>query len=243
LPTSLRQGVDPKTGALVVRPRPALPEPAWKSVLRGQAADAFVQPDWPDEGTYPERVIDELALHQAIDPQAITVLPTTQSYDHGNIAVIEDDGTILIPTGANVRIDAPALTRKFIAIHNDEYDDICVFAASNITNLTLGGGFAYELNVKNTITGLGISQFDFSASYGSPGGVLCSYQNFNKSRTTRPIRTRPASWRPTPAPTMTHETGHRSPPTPRSSTATPSRPRSWAATTSTGASSSTRWRR
>jgi hypothetical protein len=209
LPTSLRAGVDPKTGAPVTRPRPVLPEADWKQAVRGEAAAPILQPDWPDEGTYPERVLDELALHEA-QPQAIAVLPTTQSYDRGDIAVIEDDGTILVPSGANVRIDAPALTRKFIAIHNDEYDDICVFAASNLTNLTLGGGFAYELNVKNTITGLGISQFDFSAEYGSPGGVLCSYQNFNK------LSNYPADPQQTGVvatnsgiDVITHETGHR----------------------------------
>ena len=180
LPTSLREGIDPKTGAKVTRPRPALPEPEWKAAVRGNLTEPVVRPDWPDEGSYPERVVEELALHLAIDPAAVTVLPTTQSYDRGNIAVIEDDGTILVPTGAQVRIDVPALSRKFISIHNDEYDDICVFAASNITNLTLGGGFAYEINVKNTITGLGISQFDYSSSYGSPGGVLTSFQNFNR---------------------------------------------------------------
>ena len=205
LPTSLREGIDPKTGARVTRPRPSLPEPEWKSGLN---TDAVITPDWPDEGTYPERVIDELLMHSA--QPTLEALPTTQSYDRGNIAVIEDDGTILVPTGANVRIDAPALTKKFLAIHDDEYDDICVFAASNITNLTLGGGFAYELNVKNTITGLGISQFDYSASFGSPGGVLCSYQNFNK------LSNYPADPHQTGVvatnsglDVITHETGHR----------------------------------
>lgn len=183
LPTSLREGIDPRTGQKVIRPRPALPPPTWFSPVRPEAVkpEFEIAPDWPDEGSYPERVLDELALHAAVDPRTIQVLPTTQSYDRGNIAVIEDDGTILQPVGAggSVRIDPPALTKKFISIHNDEYDDICVFSASNLTNLSLGGGFAYELNVNNTISGLGISLLDFSAEFGS-AGVLCSFQNFNK---------------------------------------------------------------
>src|SRR4051794_34344750 len=89
LPTSLREGVDPKTGARVTLPRPTLPEPSWKL---GRQTDAVVTPDWPDEGSYPERVLDELLL-SASQPQ-VEALPTTQSYDRGNIAVIEDDGTI-----------------------------------------------------------------------------------------------------------------------------------------------------
>ena len=124
-------------------------------------------------------MLEEIRLHQERDPAAITLLPTSQSYDRGDIAVIEDDGTILVPSGANVRIDPTALTRKLLSTHDDEYDEIAVFSASDITNLTLGGGFAYELNVRNDVEGIGLDLFDYTAAFGS-GGTLCSFVNLNR---------------------------------------------------------------
>ena len=181
-PSSLREGIDPVTGRRVARPTPAFP--TWDRPARFTPQQAVVpngpdgQPEWPD-ASYPERVLEEIAFHNANLEANLVVLPTTQSYDRDDIAVIEDDGTILRPTGSNVRIDSAALVRRFLAIHNDEYDYICVFAASNITNLTLGGGFAYELNVKNDVFGLGLMQFDYTLDYGS-SGALYSFLNMNR---------------------------------------------------------------
>ncbi|MEP7028591.1 MAG: FlgD immunoglobulin-like domain containing protein, partial [Candidatus Eisenbacteria bacterium] len=177
-PESLRAGRDPRTGERVVRPRPTLPERSWE-MRPGPESTAPLPVDLALDHSYPERVLEEIRLHQENAALATTVLPTTQSYDRGNIAVIEDDGTILVPVGANVRIDPPALTRKFLSIHNDEYDEICVFAASSITNLSLGGGFAYELNVRNDVDGIGLDTFDYTPSFGS-AGTLVSFQNFNR---------------------------------------------------------------
>jgi hypothetical protein len=180
-PESLREGRDPVTGRRVVRPR-TIP-PLWRSfsAATSSGAAATLQDGAPGvlDFSYPERVLDEIAAHNERDPDAITVLPTSQSYDRGNIAVIEDDGTILVPDGANVAIDATAVTRRFIELHHDEYDYIAVFSASNMTNLTLGGGFAYELNVVNNVDGLGLSQFDFASDFGSDG-TLQSYLNMNR---------------------------------------------------------------
>ncbi|MEO6462014.1 MAG: FlgD immunoglobulin-like domain containing protein, partial [Candidatus Eisenbacteria bacterium] len=131
-------------------------------------------------GTYPERVLDELRAHNAVDWSQVAVLPTSQSYDRGEIAVIEDDGTILLPEGTYVKLDPASLGRRFLELHDDEYDYINVFMASNITNLTLGpGAFAYELNVRNEVQGLGLSIYDFSNDFGS-NGVLKSFLNMNK---------------------------------------------------------------
>ena len=179
-PSSLRAGRDPRTGERVLRPRPAPP-------ALDQEARATIRMDTGAptdragalDASYPERVLEEIQLHQERDPATIALLPTSQSYDRGDIAVIEDDGTILVPSGANVRIDPTALTRKFLSTHHDEYDDIAVFAASDITNLTLGGGFAYELNVRNDVDGIGLDRFDYTASFGS-AGTLCSFVNLNR---------------------------------------------------------------
>ena len=93
--------------------------------------------------------------------------------------MIEDDGTILVPVGGQVELDPAALGRRFLELHDDEYDYINVWMASNITNLTLGGGFAYELNVRNEVEGLGLSIYDFSDDFGS-GGTLKSFLNMNR---------------------------------------------------------------
>ena len=179
-PPSLRAGRDPRTGERVLRPRPAPPAlgpeaPAVTGIDAGATSDGAGALD----AAYPERVLEEIRLHQERDPATITLLPTSQSYDRDDIAVIEDDGTILVPSGANVRIDPTALARKFLSTHDDEYDDIAVFAASDITNLTLGGGFAYELNVRNDVAGIGLDRFDYTASFGS-AGTLCSFVNLNR---------------------------------------------------------------
>ena len=48
-PESLRAGIDPRTGARVTRPRPALPDPQWKAAVTGATVEPVV--DWPDEGS------------------------------------------------------------------------------------------------------------------------------------------------------------------------------------------------
>lgn len=186
-PASLREYRDPATGrrTLVPRTRPAFTTEPSATDVTGGPGPGPIEPMHGDglvpfrSGSYPERILDELREHYARDWSAITVLPTSQSYDRGEIAVIEDDGTILLPSGANVVIDPASIARRFLELHDDEYDYINVWSASNITNLTLGGGFAYELNVRNEVNGLGLSIFDFSSDFGS-GGTLKSFLNMNR---------------------------------------------------------------
>lgn len=180
---SLREYRDPKTGAAI---RPARQAPTFEAdpgIVRDGSPYRPQHDQGPlswRSGTYPERTLDELREHNARDWSQVTVLPTTQSYDRGEIAVIEDDGTILAPEGAYVKIDPASLGQRFLELHDDEYDYINVFAASNMTNLTLGAGaFAYELNVRNEVEGLGLSIYDFSADFGS-NGVLKSFLNMNR---------------------------------------------------------------
>ncbi|MGH7726179.1 MAG: FlgD immunoglobulin-like domain containing protein [Candidatus Eiseniibacteriota bacterium] len=186
--TSLREYRDPRTGLRVSVPRTVpsiVSERPFSDVPPDRTGLGPITPMHGDgltpfrSGSYPERTLDELREHYARDWSAITVLPTSQSYDRGEIAVIEDDGTILLPSGANVVIDPASLARRFLELHDDEYDYINVWSASNMTNLTLGGGFAYELNVRNEVQGLGLSIFDFSEDFGS-GGTLKSFLNMNR---------------------------------------------------------------
>ena len=181
---SLREYRDPVTRARVQPPRiaPTFDTDPIRPGGRGPMAPAH--DDGPAEwrsGTYPERTLDELAKHNLRAHEIVTVLPTSQSYDRGEIAVIEDDGTILVPLGnGQVELDPAALAARFLELHNDEYDYVTVWMASNLTNLTLGGGaFAYELNVRNEVEGLGLSIFDFSDDFGS-NGVIRSFLNMNR---------------------------------------------------------------
>ncbi len=182
---SLREYRDPLTGARVRPLRATLPTLLDPADVAPSHTGGMYRPqhgDGPSEwrsGTYPERMLDELLKHRLRQYEMIQVLPTSQSYDRGEIAVIEDDGTILVPSGSQVEIDPVALGRRFLELHNDEYDYINVWTASNVTNLTLGGGFAYELNVRNEVDGLGLSIYDFGNDFGS-NGVLKSFLNMNR---------------------------------------------------------------
>jgi hypothetical protein len=63
-------------------------------------------------------------------------------------------------------LDLPALAAKFYQSHGDEYDQLVMF-----TNFPfdLEGAFAFELNIKNEIRGIGLEQFDFASDFGSNG--------------------------------------------------------------------------
>lgn len=168
----LREHRDPHSGRPVVVPR-AVPTFSEAPSATGGSAGAWRC------GSYPERVLDELSEGAALRASGVVALPTSQSYDRGEIAVIEDDGTLLRTSGPNVSIDPAALSRRFLELHDDEYDYVCVLSASNMTNLSLGGGTAYELNVRNEVQGLGLSIYDFSEEYGS-NGVIKSFLNMNR---------------------------------------------------------------
>jgi hypothetical protein len=65
-------------------------------------------------------------------------------------------------------VDVTAVARKFYETHGDEYQQLVVF-----TNFpyNLDGAFAYELNVKNSIQGINLDDFDDSTEFGSQGAL------------------------------------------------------------------------
>ncbi len=67
---------------------------------------------------------------------------------------------------ARSSLSEPAVARKFFQSHPDSFDHLVVFLAYNFN---LGGAYAYEINVKNEISGIGLDQIDNSALYGSQG--------------------------------------------------------------------------
>jgi len=68
--------------------------------------------------------------------------------------------------GTTARIDEFRIAQAFFAKFADAFDHLIVFADFP---LDLGGGFAYELGAKNEIGGIGLSQIDYSADFGSHG--------------------------------------------------------------------------
>jgi hypothetical protein len=86
----------------------------------------------------------------------------------------------------STQVSNTALAQRFYQTHPDRFDQLVVF-----TNFPydLGNAFAYELNVKNEIQGIGLEQeisgqppsafFDYSSFFGS-GGQLQSYLSMNQ---------------------------------------------------------------
>ena len=83
-------------------------------------------------------------------------------------------------------LDLPALATRFYQTHGDEYDQLVMF-----TNFSfdLEGAFAFELNIKNEIRGIGLEQFDFASEFGS-NGRLQSFLAMTNSQNFQTIQTR-----------------------------------------------------
>lgn len=103
--------------------------------------------------------------HPEIDP-----LPTPNSTDVGDVAVLEDDGNFFYThnTG-NPKVDLMAVSRAFYRTHGDDYDFLAVFLASGLTDwLGSPTSFAASYVVRNPTQGLGLPIFDEGAQFGSP---------------------------------------------------------------------------
>ena len=73
------------------------------------------------DGTVDNSLILWINTHQAqlnAQPVGFVPLPTSDA-DMSNIAVIEDDGTCLIPSGASNSLDHIAIVEKFYQSHGD----------------------------------------------------------------------------------------------------------------------------
>jgi hypothetical protein len=74
-------------------------------------------------------------------------------------------GTIAEVFSDRSTVSESAVARKFLATHPDVFDHLNIFLDFDYD---LGGGaYAYEINVKNEIQGIGLPVEDWSASYGS----------------------------------------------------------------------------
>ena len=100
-------------------------------------------------------------------------LPTPNSTDAGEIAVLEDDGTFFFPDkGGNINLDVAALGRAFYRTHGDDYDLVSVWLATGLSDwLGSPTALAAAWLTRNDISGIGLDLFDFNTSLGLPPRV------------------------------------------------------------------------
>jgi hypothetical protein len=65
------------------------------------------------------------------------------------------------------QLDIVALSRRFYASHADDFDQLVVWTDTSYVR----NAFAYEVTVKNQITGIGLELLDYASQFGSAGGL------------------------------------------------------------------------
>jgi hypothetical protein len=124
----------------------------------------------------------ELSYNGIQSPQAVVGI--APGNDQGSTSPMVDFDTLSGPTfeqGAvfeyftqTPTVSLTALARQFYQTHGDDYDFMTV-----MTNFyfDMGFAFAFEENIKNEITGLGLGFFDNTPLWGSQTGRLRSFLN------------------------------------------------------------------
>lgn len=103
----------------------------------------------------------------------IEPLPTTFTRDIGEIAVLEDDGTLFYTNSGNQPLlDLARAIQAFYRDHPDQYDAIAFYLASG-QNQWLGspGALAASWLIRNSTEGIGLGQFDYGTAMGAPPGL------------------------------------------------------------------------
>ncbi len=101
------------------------------------------------------------------------MLPTPNSTDVGEIAVLEDDGTFFFPDkGGNINLDVAAAARAFYRTHGDDYDQVAFWLTSGLSNwLGSPTALAAAWPTRNANQGIGLSLYDWNAALGLPPRV------------------------------------------------------------------------
>ena len=110
-----------------------------------------------------------LGLEEQAPAAPDSVEPKVSS-DFGNIAVLEDDGTLIIddPT-LGLITDTAAIAVRFYETHEDDFDTITIFVGSNFpgdVEPDFAGAFAFYQPVRNRIQGIGRGLFDQADLFG-----------------------------------------------------------------------------
>ncbi len=136
--------------------------PAVPDTFDGVKTDvvAFGSRRHPAQNAADAAFIDWAALgraHEArIGPQAIH---GAAAVDIDNIAVVEDDGAMVLPNG---HINYVRAYQKFRETHPDIYDFVTFFA-----DFPVPFGYSFWSGVLNQTEGIGLGQFDSRATWGS----------------------------------------------------------------------------
>ncbi len=125
-------------------------------------------------GTYPGIEKDILERHLKAQTLPRPKLSAFQTRDIGNIAILEDDGVLMVEAFGGLYINDVAVAQKFYQIHPDSFDFITMFRNFDASM----EGFAYHSQVKNQVQGVGLSFFDYTPFYGS-AGRLQGFSNQN----------------------------------------------------------------
>ena len=98
-----------------------------------------------------------------------TPLPTPNSTDAGEIAVLEDDGTFFIASsGGQPLLDLAPVGRAFYRTHGDDYDFLAIYLATGLDDwLGSVGALASAFVVRNDIQGIGLSTYDLGDQFGA----------------------------------------------------------------------------
>ncbi len=98
------------------------------------------------------------------------VLPTPNSADVGEIAVLEDDGTFFFTDkNGNANLDVAAAGRAFYRTHGDDYDELVLWLSTGMTNwLGSPTALAAAWLTRNDIFGIGLDRFDYNSQLGLP---------------------------------------------------------------------------
>lgn len=127
-----------------------------------------------DCGTYPGIEKDIMARHLKAKTLGQAKVAAFQTRDIGNIAILEDDGTLIFEPPSGLYIDDAAVAQAFYQNHLDSFDFITMFRNFDANMF----GFAYHFQIKNQVQGIGIDTFDYTSSYGS-AGRLQGFSNQN----------------------------------------------------------------
>ncbi|HTO90789.1 MAG TPA: hypothetical protein VMJ70_06615 [Candidatus Sulfotelmatobacter sp.] len=150
--------VHPATGSIPRRPPPpttrvSIGEPGAFSFAcgaRNGGAAALLQQHWAQPDNAP--------------------LPTPNSTDVGNIAVLEDDGRFFFSDkNGNAIADQAAIAQAFYRTHGDDYDCLAVFLSTGLsTYLGSPTAIAAADVLRSRTSGLGLDLYDLGAGFGSP---------------------------------------------------------------------------
>ena len=126
-------------------------------------------------GTGPHLRAILLDRHDA-NRQVARLEAAPEDFDIGNIAVLVDDGTLVV----NGVTDTISIVQRFYMGHTDDFDQVIVFAATNYPcDVEAEAGFAFYQPVKNDVLGIGDSIFDVASNFGLSTARLRGLINMN----------------------------------------------------------------